>query len=149
MDYNFDQRKLTKSFTLAGTFPLFFNLADHKQARFINAYVRLNFMSSGGVLTTLSETGQQWDIPNGWAPLQWIVYKGLLNYNFTQSAERLRSNWLHLVEKQYYATGKLLEKYNVANTNLVAGGGEYEIQEGFGWTNGVYLKMKKQKVKNL
>ena len=36
-------------------------------------------------------------------------------------------------------TGKRLEKYNVENLNLESGGGEYPTQDGFGWTNGVYL----------
>jgi len=36
----------------------------------------------------------------------------------------------------------MLEKYNVIDTTLVAGGGEYPTQDGFGWTNGVYLDLK-------
>ena len=36
----------------------------------------------------------------------------------------------------------MMEKYNVVNSNLDAGGGEYKSQDGFGWTNGVYLAMK-------
>ncbi|TDB68007.1 alpha,alpha-trehalase TreF [Arundinibacter roseus] len=145
MDFNFVKNAFTPVFTLAGVFPLYFKLASHQQARFINAYIRLNFMRSGGVLTSLNNTGQQWDVPNGWAPLQWIVYKGLRNYNFDKTAENLRLNFMNLVEKHYQATGDILEKYNVSNTKLVACGGEYAVQEGFGWTNGVYLKLKKQK----
>jgi alpha,alpha-trehalase len=38
-------------------------------------------------------------------------------------------------------TGKLMEKYNVADTHLEAGGGEYPGQDGFGWTNGVLLAL--------
>ncbi len=144
-DYNFCRQEFTPSFSLAGMFPLFFKLADRRQAHFVNAYIRLNFLRSGGVLTTLNQTGQQWDVPNGWAPLQWITYVGLRNYQFNGPAERLRSNWLCLVEKQFNVSGKILEKYNIINTNLLAFDGEYELQEGFGWTNGVYLKMKNQK----
>jgi alpha,alpha-trehalase len=144
-DIDICHRQFTRTFSLAGVIPLFFKLADRKQAHFVDAYVRLNFMRSGGVLTTLKQTGQQWDAPNGWAPMQWIVYMGLRNYQFNCSARRLRDNWMHLVEKHYYSSGKLLEKYNIINTNLKALDGEYELQEGFGWTNGVYLKMKKEK----
>ena len=90
-------------------------------------------------------SGQQWDAPNGWAPLQWITYRGLRQYQFNRSARRLRRNWLQLVEKHYYSTGKMLEKYNMINTKLVAQDGEYALQEGFGWTNGVYLALKNQK----
>lgn len=94
------------------------------------------------MLSTLTNSGQQWDLPNGWAPLQWIAHQGLRHYKFNRTAGRLRTNWLNVVEKKYKAEGKLLEKYNVIDTNLLPCDGEYEIQEGFGWTNGVYLAMK-------
>ena len=41
----------------------------------------------------------------------------------------------------YHRTGKLLEKYNVEDISLLSGGGEYEVQDGFGWTNGVLMKI--------
>jgi alpha,alpha-trehalase len=46
-----------------------------------------------------------------------------------------------LNEKVYKATGKLMEKYNVVDIDKDAGGGEYPGQDGFGWTNGVLLKL--------
>jgi alpha,alpha-trehalase len=39
------------------------------------------------------------------------------------------------------STGKLMEKYNVIDTDVKAGGGEYPLQDGFGWTNGVLLNL--------
>ena len=101
-------------------------------------------MGGGGVLTTNTETSQQWDAPNGWAPLQWITYKGLVNYQQDVLAEEIRQRWLKLNEKTYHETGKMMEKYNVSDIHLKAGGGEYPNQDGFGWTNGVYLALKKQ-----
>jgi alpha,alpha-trehalase len=145
MDYDFKKREFTKSVTLAGAFPLFFKLAPKPHSHYVRGYLRLNFLRSGGLLTTNIRTGQQWDAPNGWAPLQWIAYKGLRNYNFHRTANELCAEWLGLVEKEFKHSGKMLEKYNVSDTNLIAGGGEYEIQEGFGWTNGVYLRMKNKK----
>jgi alpha,alpha-trehalase len=145
MDYDFKKRKCTSAITLAGTFPLFFKLASKTQSHYIRAYIRLNFLKSGGLLTTLVKSGQQWDAPNGWAPLQWIAYRGLRNYNFHKTANELSAEWLTLIEKEFKNSGRLLEKYNVSDTNLVACDGEYEIQEGFGWTNGVYLRMKNRK----
>ena len=41
----------------------------------------------------------------------------------------------------YRRTGKLMEKYNVVDPSLAAGGGEYPGQDGFGWTNGVLRKL--------
>ena len=87
-------------------------------------------------------TGQQWDAPNGWAPLQWMAYKGLKNYGFTELCNQIKNNWLANCEKVFAETGKMMEKYNVMDTTVSAGGGEYPNQDGFGWTNGVYLKMK-------
>jgi alpha,alpha-trehalase len=145
MDYNFAKRETSKSVTLAGAFPLFFKLAGKQQSHYMRAYIRLNFMRSGGLLTTKFKSGQQWDAPNGWAPLQWITYKGLRNYNFHKTADELSDEWLSLNEKEFKRTGKMMEKYNVSDTNLEAGGGEYDVQEGFGWTNGVYLRMKNRR----
>ncbi len=145
MDYDFKKRDFTKAITIAGAYPLFFKLAPKPHSHYVRAYIRLNFLKSGGLLTTNVRTGQQWDAPNGWAPLQWIVYKGLRNYNFHRTANELSDEWLTLIEKEFKHSGKMLEKYNVSDTNLIAGGGEYEIQEGFGWTNGVYLRMKNRK----
>jgi alpha,alpha-trehalase len=86
--------------------------------------------------TTLVDTGQQWDDPNGWAPLQWIAIAGLERYGETALARRIAAHWLASVTREYDASGKLLEKYNVVR-RLPGGGGEYPLQDGFGWTNGV------------
>lgn len=64
------------------------------------------------------------------------------NYGFTEDARRIALKWLDLNDKVYYSTGKMMEKYDVVNLNAVAGGGEYPLQDGFGWTNGVYLSLK-------
>ena len=145
VDYDFVQHEQKKSLTLAGTYPLFFKLATKQQARCVRNSLRINFLRSGGLVTTLIKSGQQWDAPNGWAPLQWIAYKGLRNYNFHRTANELSSEWLTLNEKEFKHIGKMMEKYNVLDTYLEAGGGEYEVQEGFGWTNGVYLRMRNKK----
>jgi alpha,alpha-trehalase len=131
----------TERFTLAAMFPLFFKIADEEQAESIAAMIDTLFLHPGGVATTLVHTGQQWDAPNGWAPLQWITYQGLLNYGHNTLAETIRANWTALNEKTYAETGKMMEKYNVVDIHTRAGGGEYPNQDGFGWTNGVYLAM--------
>ena len=98
-------------------------------------------LKPGGVITTVNHTGQQWDAPNGWAPLQWITIVGLRNYGFQKLAEKVKKNWLSLNEQVFSRTGKMFEKYNVEDTSLFAGGGEYDLQDGFGWTNGVALAL--------
>lgn len=138
-DYNFKTGRTTNRRTLAAMFPLFFKIASQEQANQVADIIEHDFLKPGGLVTTLQETGQQWDAPNGWAPLQWIGYIGLKNYGHDQLAQRVRTNWLNTVRSVYDKTGKMTEKYNVLNDSAHAGGGEYENQDGFGWTNGVFI----------
>ena len=141
VDYNFVHQKQSSELTAAGISPLFFHLATRSQALEVEYTIMHHFLKSGGVVATLKNTGQQWDAPNGWAPLQWIAIKGLENYNCKASAKEIATRWIQLNVNVYHRTGKLMEKYNVENTTLDAGGGEYAGQDGFGWTNGVLLKL--------
>jgi len=65
--------------------------------------------------------------------------KALENYGFYKLANEIKLRWLALNERVFKNTGKMLEKYNVVDVSLLSGGGEYPVQDGFGWTNGVYL----------
>lgn len=141
MDYDFVADDFTQTPSLAGLFPLFFGLADSEQAMQVAEIVASDFLRPGGVVSTLTATGQQWDAPNGWAPLQWITIKGLRNYGQGVLADSIKNNWVALNTKIYKNTGKLVEKYNVLDMSLEAGGGEYPVQDGFGWTNGVLLHL--------
>jgi alpha,alpha-trehalase len=137
-DYDFIEQKQKECMTLASAFPLFFEIASPDQAMAVKDVLKEKFLKAGGMTTTLEHSGQQWDAPNGWAPLQWIVYKGLLNYGFDELANQLKSNWIDTNKKVYAKTGKMTEKYDVWNNNGEASGPN---QDGFGWTNGVYLAM--------
>ena len=141
-DYNISNKKQSTEQTIAGVSPLFFNIASKKSVAGIAAVVKAKFLKVGGVVTTLKNSGQQWDAPNGWAPLQWITVKGFENYGLKREAKDIAGRWVALNEKVYANTGKMMEKYNVVNAAMGAGGGEYKSQDGFGWTNGVYLAMK-------
>jgi alpha,alpha-trehalase len=123
-------------------YPLFFKMTDQAQADGIASYIEKHFLKPGGVVTTLYNTRQQWDAPNGWAPLQWMTIIGLENYGHKKLARTIAERWVTLNEKVYANTGKFVEKYNVEDMTLDAGGGEYPVQDGFGWSNGVYLALK-------
>jgi alpha,alpha-trehalase len=127
--------------TAATLVPLFFGLATKAQAERVAEVVRTKLLRPGGVVTSTAETGQQWDAPNGWAPLQWIAIEGLNEYGQRMLAETIAERWMDEVISAYRATGKLVEKYNVEDVSLEAGGGEYPTQDGFGWTNGVLRKL--------
>ena len=140
-DYNISGKKLSSEITIMGITPLFFNVASKEQAHAAAQFAKAQLLKSGGFVTTLKNTGQQWDAPNGWAPLQWLAIKGLENYEEHELAKDAAERWAKLNIKVFHRTGKMMEKYNVENIDLEAGGGEYQSQDGFGWTNGVLLKL--------
>lgn len=141
MDYNTKTNKITAEMTLAGMTPFFFNVAEQSKMAKAQRTLKKYFVKPGGVVTTLKNTGEQWDAPNGWAPLQWLTIVGLENYGQAALAKDIAKRWVKLNTKVYENTGKLLEKYNVVDLSLTAGGGEYPTQDGFGWTNGVLLAL--------
>lgn len=141
-DFDIQYDSTSNVLSLAGMYPLFFGLINQKYADIALENLEKLFLKAGGLVTTLSDTGQQWDAPNGWAPLQWIGYNSALNYGHHDLAQKIKSRWMSLNEKIFNKTGKMLEKYNVENLELEGGGGEYPVQDGFGWTNGVYLALK-------
>lgn len=141
MDYHWRKSVYSTEATAAGVFPLFFKIASKQQAEGAAHFVERILLREGGVATTVISSGQQWDAPNGWAPLQWMAYEGLKNYGYDELASKIANRWTQRIEIVFGRTGKLMEKYNVMDTSLIAGGGEYPTQDGFGWTNGVYLKM--------
>lgn len=143
-DYNWAQKRRTGVLSMAGMYPLFSKIATPEQAKACSRTLETKFLKPGGLVTTLTRTGQQWDAPNGWAPLQWIGIAGLRNYGFNTLADEAKNRWVALCAKVYKGTGKMLEKYNVEDMSLDAGGGEYPVQDGFGWTNGVLLHLLKE-----
>ena len=144
VDYNIDLKKQSPELTLAGMSPFFLNVADAKKMSLIKPVLEKKFLKAGGLTATLKNTGEQWDAPNGWAPLMWIAIDGLENYKESALAKEISKRWVDLNIKVFKKTGKLMEKYNVADTRLEAGGGEYDSQDGFGWTNGVLITLIKK-----
>lgn len=96
----------------------------------------------GGLPTSMLHTGQQWDFPNAWPPLQHMLVVGLENTGEPQAqavAFELAQKWLHNNFKAYQQASAMFEKYDATVMGLPGGGGEYDVQLGFGWTNGVVL----------
>jgi len=141
MDYDWKLKHTTPNITLAGIFPLEFEIATPQQADRETAVLKAKFLKPGGLVTTINRSGQQWDSPNAWAPLQYMAIKGLNNYHKKALAITIAQHWMKTNVDVFNSTGKLMEKYNVVDTNIKAGGGEYPLQDGFGWTNGVLLNL--------
>ncbi len=141
-DYLWRQGQTTRAVTAATLYPLFLNVASADQARAVEGTAENQLLEPGGLATTLVNSGQQWDSPNGWAPLQWIAVVGLRNYGFDADAEEIATRWVAKTIAGYQQEAKLVEKYDVMTTGGdEGGGGEYATQIGFGWTNGVLLAL--------
>jgi alpha,alpha-trehalase len=123
--------------TLAAAAPLYFGLATAEQGLRVAARLEQDFLKPGGFVTTLIASGQQWDAPNGWPPLEWLTIEGVRRYGRADLADVARDRWLALNLRTYRSAGKMTEKYDVVDVNRRAGGGEYPTQDGFGWSNGV------------
>jgi alpha,alpha-trehalase len=136
--------RVTDRPTLAAAAPLYFGLATPEQGRAVAARLERDFLRPGGFVTTTIASGQQWDAPNGWPPLQWLAIQGVRRYGHAALADEARSRWLALNRRTYAATGRMTEKYDVVDHTREAGGGEYPTQDGFGWTNGVALALAAQ-----
>jgi alpha,alpha-trehalase len=144
-DYNWKKKKISSKVTPAGMYPLcFFNLYPETMESLGKSAAKViseHLLKDGGVTTTDVNTNQQWDAPNGWAPLLWMTVWGLERTGQQALAKDISLRWMKLNNDVFLRTGKLMEKYNVADTHLEAGGGEYPGQDGFGWTNGVLLAL--------
>ncbi|MBJ8376788.1 alpha,alpha-trehalase [Citrobacter cronae] len=140
-DYDLKSHKVRNQLTAAALFPLYVNAAAKDRASKVAAATQAHLLQPGGLATTSVKSGQQWDAPNGWAPLQWVAAAGLQNYGQDNVAMDVTWRFLTNVQHTYDREKKLVEKYDVSTTGTGGGGGEYPLQDGFGWTNGVTLKM--------
>ncbi len=134
-------QRVTDRPTLAAASVLFFGLATQVQAVSVAQRLERDFLKPGGFVTTGFKTGQQWDAPNGWPPLEWMTIEGVRRYGGVALAAKARTAWLALNRRTYRSTHRMMEKYDVVDPNRPAGGGEYATQDGFGWTNGVALAL--------
>ncbi|HVZ34272.1 MAG TPA: trehalase family glycosidase, partial [Polyangiaceae bacterium] len=148
-DYDWRKGKLRENVTAAMLFPLFIgipSIAERERAERTADTAEALLLKAGGLTTTTRTTDprQQWDAPNGWAPLQWIAVVGLNRYGQTERAREIATRFLTRVRAVFACNHELTEKYDVeveSDAEAVGSGGEYEPQNGFGWTNGVTLKL--------
>jgi len=145
-DYNYVKEKRSSVASVATFYPLFAGMADDKQAAALVKAIR-RFENKGGLATTdILPVGQyvlgtmptQWAYPNGWAPLHFVVVRGLERYGYHQDAKRIAMKWLKTNLNWYNKDKVFLEKYNVVNPDKPPVKGVYPSQTGFGWTNSVF-----------
>ena len=143
---DYDVAKATRRhYPFATTFyPLWAGAASPAQAARVGGNLK-RFEEPGGLLTSTTTSGSQWDAPFGWAPLQLIAVDGLRRYGHTDDADRVARKFIAMVTREFERSGTIVEKYDVRRgASDVAGDirfGYRENQVGFGWTNGVYLEL--------
>lgn len=149
VDYSWTDREPSDRLTLAAVVPLFTGVASEERAELVARRLRESFLVDGGLQTTLYESGEQWDRPNGWAPLHWMAVVGLRRYGHRDLADEVTDRWLRLNRAVFDGTNSLVEKYDVCDGSRSIGHGEYRLQYGFGWTNGVVLALRRLQSKSV
>jgi alpha,alpha-trehalase len=143
-DYNVRTRRLRRYDFATTFFPLWAGIASPAQAARVRGNLE-RFEAPGGILTSTEVTGNQWDAPFGWAPLQMIAVAGLRRYGFDSEADRIAGKFVSLVAKELDEHGTIVEKYDVRRRESDVAAdikfGYSANQVGFGWTNGVVLEL--------
>lgn len=155
-DYHFARGQQTGFESATTLYPLWAGLATQEQARALVEKALPLLEAPGGVVSgTEASRGpvseerpeRQWDYPNGWAPHQILIWRGLQNYGYHAEAARLAYRWLYMITRNAVDfNGTIPEKYDVvgrthrvfAEYGNVGTEFAYITQEGFGWMNASY-----------
>lgn len=155
-DYNFKAQKQTNFESASNYFPLWAGLCSQEQAIKMKDTLLSQIKEKGGIAgssNTMNEVfknkgaQRQWDFPNGWAPHQMMIWRGLLQYGFVNEARELIYRWLWMITRNAVDyNGVIPEKYDVvsATHKVFAEYGnvgtefDYITTSGFGWMNASY-----------
>jgi alpha,alpha-trehalase len=142
LDYDFAHGH-RRFYPFAATFfPLWTGLATQDEARRLAAAALPLLLKPGGLDTSTNTSGQQWDAPFGWAPLELVAAEGLRRYGLDAEADRVALPFLGVVLKEFVARGAVFEKYDVERRASRVEGelrfGYASNELGFGWTNGAF-----------
>jgi len=143
-DYEFVHSRLRSYPFLTTFYPLWAGIASKEQAAAVVRNLPL-FEKPGGLQTSTNVSGNQWDAPFGWAPLEMIAVQGLRRYGYGAEADRISKAFLSLVAEQYRQRGTIVEKYDVVRRSSNVSGdirfGYRSNEAGFGWTNGAFTAL--------
>lgn len=145
-DYDYNDGQHSEVWSLAAFYSLWAGTASKQQANHLVEHLQ-KFMAEGGLTATVrnakSEHNEkfhhQWAYPNGWAPLHWIVVKGLERYGYSELAEEIAIKWLTTNTTYFNMHGIFREAYNVIKPGQTPQAGLYPPQIGFGWSNAVFV----------
>lgn len=139
-DYNFVTKHQAGAITADAFTPFYVGLVKEEHAAPMMEFLLDELEREGGLMASNIYSGKQWDAPYGWAPHHYFAIAGLKDYGFTEDAKRLAQKWVDTVDSVHEKTGKIIEKYDMIKKAVPKESGDkYITQEGFGWTNGVYV----------
>ncbi|XP_068146582.1 trehalase-like [Drosophila tropicalis] len=147
-DYDITHNIPRPYYSITNFYPLWmraFPITDRKKiSKSVMDYIESNMLDNypGGVPITLVNTNQQWDYPNVWPCMMYVLIEGLENLGTTEAKDMSRRwahRWIKINYEGYRKSGLMYEKYNCENSGAPGVGGEYETQNGFGWSNGVAI----------
>jgi alpha,alpha-trehalase len=143
-DYDFVHARASNYAFITSFYPLWTGVASREQAKLVEAKLDI-FERPGGLSTSNTNTGLQWDEPFGWAPTNWIAVAGLAAEGFHTDAARIAAHFSETVNRGFANDRTIREKYNVVvgNAGVEVSTGYKQNVVGFGWTNGVYLMMRR------
>jgi alpha,alpha-trehalase len=149
-DYDFVHKRVRRYPFLTTFYPLWAGIASREQAAAVVRNLK-QFERPGGLQTSSEQSGNQWDAPFGWAPLELIAVEGLRRYGYEDDANRISREFVSMVEESYDKTGIIVEKYDVVargtEVSTAIRFGYRSNEPGFGWTNGVLLRLKGERAK--
>jgi alpha,alpha-trehalase len=143
-DHNFTRKEVRRYPFVTTFYPLWVGVADRRQAARLVANLHL-FERPGGLLTSTYVSGSQWDAPFGWAPTEMIAIQGLRRYGYNKEADRITTNFLSTILKEFIQHNTIVEKYDVERRESEVSAGlkfGYKSNEiGFGWTNAAFVDL--------
>lgn len=142
MDYDFVTGKPSDYDFVSTYYPLWAGAASKQQAQALRGKLGI-FERKGGLQMSDHASGAQWDAPFGWAPTNWLAIDGLYAYGFHDDARRIAREFTSTIDRSLADDGTIREKYNMAsgNADVKISAGYKDNVIGFGWSNGVYLKL--------
>lgn len=138
MDRNFKTGEFSTYASVASFYPMYVNMASKEEAeKTVALFDDLNLEYGISAGESKRQLNCQWDYPNVWAPLQFIMYNALKNYGYDAQARTVAEKYVALVERCFEKTGNLWEKYNGLTGDVACS--DYKAPKMMGWTAGVYV----------
>lgn len=150
-DYDMHTHQQRKNFYASNLIPLWTNAINitwckkEQQIDKVIKYLKTNGLLDfpGGIPSSLQNTGNQWDMPNVWPPLQSMIVNGFHNTGISKAkyeARKLAQRFINATRTSFSDDGAMYQRYHAEELGRPGPQGEYKTQKVFAWTNAVALQ---------